>query len=478
VKNKSIISVLIVMMLTGISSGQIWRPDHIVIVIEENHAYTQIVGSTAAPYINSLLQDGTSALFTQSYGLAHPSQPNYLMFFSGSNQGIINDNFPAVNPFNTSNLGASLINAGFTFTGYSEDLPSVGFNGTSSGNYARKHNPWADWQSSVNYPIPLASNQPLTSLPSDYNTLPGVSIVIPNQNNDMHNGTDPTTITIGDTWLQNHLDGYIQWAKTHNSLFILTFDEDNSANQNRILTLFEGAMIKPGSYAQNNSHYNFLRMLEDMYSLSYSGASATATTIDYCWQSVLPVELTYFTSISEGKEIILKWETKTELNSDKYLIERSSNNKNFQICGEVMGNGNSLSTLYYSYTDKKVEPGIYYYRLKMTDMDGTFKYSNVTEAKVEKPRGWLLNQNYPNPFNPTTLIAYSVSNESKVGLNVFNSLGEKVGEFDEGMKEPGYYELKFNGATLPSGIYYYRINMISNDGTEAISTVKKMILIK
>src|ERR1035437_1633763 len=472
------ISLLMMIMLTGISSGQMWRPDHVVIVIEENHAYKQIVGSTAAPYINSLLQDSTSALFTQSYGLAHPSQPNYLMFFSGSNQGVINDNFPAVNPFNTSNLGTSLINAGFTFTGYSEELPSVGFNGTTSGNYARKHNPWADGQGSVSYPIPLASNQPLTAFPSDYSTLPSVCIVIPNQNNDMHNGTDPATITIGDTWLQNHLDVYIQWAKTHNSLFILTFDEDNSANQNRILTFFEGAMVKPGTFAQNNSHYNFLRMLEDMFSLPYSGASGTAVPIDYCWQSILPVELASFTSISGGKEIILNWETKTELNSEKFIIERSSDNKNFQICGEVRGQGSSLSSSLYTYTDKNVEPGIYYYRLKMTDMDGTYKYSNVTEVKVEIPGRWLLSQNYPNPFNPTTLIAYSVSYESRVGLKIFNSLGEKVGEFDEGMREPGYYELKFNGAGLPSGVYYYRMKVISMDGKEAISTVKKMVLIK
>ena len=246
-------------LLTGISSGQIWRPDHVVIVIEENHAYSQIVGSSAAPYINSLLQDSLSALFSQSYALAHPSQPNYIMFFSGSNQGVIDDNLPAVNPFNTPNLGASLITAGFTFIAYSEDLPSVGYNGTTSGYYARKHCPWTNWQGSANYPIPLTSNQPLTAFPSDYSTLPSVSFVMPNLVDDMHNGTDPTTITAGDTWLKTHLDGYIQWAKTHNSLFIFTFDEDNNTSVNRIPTFFVGSMVKNGTYSQTNNHYNFLR---------------------------------------------------------------------------------------------------------------------------------------------------------------------------------------------------------------------------
>ncbi|MDR3668307.1 MAG: alkaline phosphatase family protein, partial [Ignavibacteriaceae bacterium] len=370
-KNKLKIILVILSVLSGISSAQMWRPDHVVIVIEENHAFTQIVGSTAAPYINSLLLDSTAAIFSQSYGLTHPSQPNYLMFFSGSNQGVIDDNVPAINPFNTSNLGNSLINAGFTFIGYSEDLPSVGYNGASSNYYARKHSPWTNWQGSTNYPIPLVSNQPMTAFPSDYSTLPNVSVVIPNLIDDMHNGTDPTTITNGDSWLNTHLDGYIQWAKTHNSLFILTFDEDNSANQNRILTFFIGSGVKQGTYSQNNTHYNFLRMLEDMYSLPYSGASSAAVTIDYCWQSALPVELSSFTAKYIGKVIDLKWETKTEINLDNYTIERSTDNKNFQIAGEVKAKGNSVTPLLYKFNDTEIEPGTYYYRLKMIDMDGT-----------------------------------------------------------------------------------------------------------
>src|SRR5262245_57648456 len=63
------------------------RPDHVVIVIEENHSFSQIIGSPAAPYINSLAQQG--ALFTQSFATTHPSQPNYIQLFSGGTQGVI-----------------------------------------------------------------------------------------------------------------------------------------------------------------------------------------------------------------------------------------------------------------------------------------------------------------------------------------------------------------------------------------------------
>src|SRR5438093_9035376 len=68
------------------------RPDHLVLLIEENRGYSQIIGSTSAPYINSLAQRG--ALMTNSFAIEHPSQPNYLDLFSGSNQGITSDSCP------------------------------------------------------------------------------------------------------------------------------------------------------------------------------------------------------------------------------------------------------------------------------------------------------------------------------------------------------------------------------------------------
>jgi hypothetical protein len=258
------------------------RPDHVVIVIEENHAYNQIIGSSAAPYINSLARQG--ALFTQSYALSHPSQPNYLQLFSGSNQGVTTDNC-LTSPRTTPNLGAELLQNGYTFAGYSEDLPAVGSTVCTSGQYARKHNPWVNWQGASANAIPAGSNLRLSDFPSDYSTLPTVSFVIPNQNNDMHNGSDPATITQGDTWLRSHLDGYVQWAQNNNSLLIVTFDEDNSASGNRIATLFLGPMVAPGQYAQHITHYDVLRTVEDLYGLPYAGASASATPITNAWAS-------------------------------------------------------------------------------------------------------------------------------------------------------------------------------------------------
>ena len=87
------------------------HPDHIIIVIDENHGYSQVVGSANAPYINELIKEG--ALFTNSHGIGHPSQPNYLALFSGNIQGVKNDNcLQNKTPFTTSNLGASLLQKG------------------------------------------------------------------------------------------------------------------------------------------------------------------------------------------------------------------------------------------------------------------------------------------------------------------------------------------------------------------------------
>jgi phosphatidylinositol-3-phosphatase len=245
---------------------------HVVIVMEENHSYADIIGSSSAPYLNSLASEG--AVFTQSFAITHPSEPNYLALFSGDTQGITDDSCP--HSFSGPDLGSEIINAGSTFSGYSESMPRVGYTGcTSASLYARKHNPWVNFSD-----VPSSDNLPWTSFPTDYNTLPTISFVIPNLQDDMHDGT----IQQGDTWLQQNLDGYVQWAQTNNSLLIVTWDEDDGSQSNQIPTIFVGQMVKAGQYSETIDHYSVLRTLEDMYGLAYTGNAATATSITDCWQ--------------------------------------------------------------------------------------------------------------------------------------------------------------------------------------------------
>jgi hypothetical protein len=230
--------------------------------------------------MNRLATQG--AVFTQSFGVTYPSQPNYLALFSGSTQGITDNSCP--HTFTTPNLGHALIAEGLTFAGYSEDLPSVGSLICSVGLYARKHNPWVNWQDSVANGLPGSANVPLTDFPTEYSTLPTVSVIVPNQVNDMHHGNNPEAIQTGDRWLREHLDAYVQWAQEHNSLLIVTWDEDNKKENNRIVTLFVGPMVQTGRYEQRITHYNVLRTIEDLYGLPHAGASADAAPIVPIWK--------------------------------------------------------------------------------------------------------------------------------------------------------------------------------------------------
>jgi hypothetical protein len=245
------------------------RLDHIVLVMFENKANSQIT-SSSAPYFTSLAAQG--ATFTQSYAITHPSQPNYIALFSGSTQGVTSDACPQT--FTATNLGAQLIGAGLSFTGYAEAMPSDGYTGCSSGRYQRKHNSWVDFTN-----VPAASNRTYADFPADYATLPTVAFVTPDMCNDMHD----CSVATGDTWLRTHLDGYAQWAKTHNSLLVVTFDEDNSLSLNHIYTTFVGEHVTAGAYSEKITHYTVLRTIEDAYGLPAIGGAASVSPITDVW---------------------------------------------------------------------------------------------------------------------------------------------------------------------------------------------------
>ena len=270
---------LITSCFAGIFAGSAPKFDHVIVVMMENHSYSQIIGYAGAPYLNGLADSG--ALFTSSYAITHPSQPNYLDIYSGSDQGVSDDNVPANAPFSTSNLGAELIANSYTFNGYSEDLPSVGYTGATSGNYARKHCPWVNWQGSGANQVSPSISLPFSSFPSDFTTLPTVAFVIPNLNDDMHNGTTPE----GDAWLKANINTYAAWAKLHNSLLIITWDEDNDSDNNHIATIFYGANIIKGQYSEKINHYDILRTIEAMYGLTPIANSSTLSPITDVWQN-------------------------------------------------------------------------------------------------------------------------------------------------------------------------------------------------
>lgn len=259
----------VLLLAASDATALIQPPDHIVIVVEENHSFAQVIGSPEAPYINSLA--ATGALLVDALGLQHPSQPNYLHFFSGSNQGMYDNTLPPGRPFTTPNLAAALLGQGYTFVGYSDGLPNVGFDGETFDAYRRKHNPWANWQSLTPGPNQFTPdlNRPFTDFPADFDSLPTVCIVVPDQNHDMHDGT----IAEADAWLEANLGAYAAWCSANNSLLIVTWDEDNSAAGNHIPTILHGPMVRTGQLDARCTLHSLLRTIEDLYGLPHSGAA-------------------------------------------------------------------------------------------------------------------------------------------------------------------------------------------------------------
>ena len=188
--------------------------------------------------------------------------------------------------------------------------------------------------------------------------------------------------------------------------------------------------------------------------------------------SALPVELTSFSSLVEGGNVKLNWETKTEVNNYGFEVERKLETEGWNNLGFVPGHGNSNSAKLYSFTDNFPTGGSQFsYRLKQIDIDGSFEYSDIIETEINI-ESFQLAQNFPNPFNPTTIIQYTVPHKSTVLLEVYDVLGKEVSTLVNEDKAGGSYEVNFNANNISSGIYYYTLKAGS------FTETKKMFLLQ
>ncbi|HEY7581575.1 MAG TPA: alkaline phosphatase family protein, partial [Acetobacteraceae bacterium] len=249
-----------VLTVTGTTASGVPAYSHIVVVMEENHNYDEIIGNSAqAPYLNFLAGNGAS--LTNYTALTHPSQPNYFALYAGSTFGTTDDN-PHSEPDPT--LATILAASGRSFVGYVES-PGSDFN----------HDPW------VSFPEGGSVQQDFSAFSAgNFASLPTVSFVIPNVDDDMHNGT----IQQGDTWLQNNISAYAQWALSNNSLLIVTWDENDDnitpiEPSNQVAAIFYGANIAPGNYGAPYNHYNMLSTILAAYGLPGPNNAASAAPI-------------------------------------------------------------------------------------------------------------------------------------------------------------------------------------------------------
>jgi photosystem II stability/assembly factor-like uncharacterized protein len=191
----------------------------------------------------------------------------------------------------------------------------------------------------------------------------------------------------------------------------------------------------------------------------------------------VPVELTSFTSSVNENDVILSWQTATEINNQGFQIERretkNERSEEWNAIGFVSGNGTTTETQSYSFIDKNLEAGKYQYRLKQMDYDGKFEYSKTTEVEIGTPNKFSLEQNYPNPFNPSTSISWHSPISGWQKIKLYNALGEEVETILNEYLESGFHsKLYIANSTLPSGVYFYKLTI---GGT---SQVRKMLLTK
>ncbi len=289
--------------LTALTSPALaapWMPDHIVVVEEENRDFNQFIGVSNAPFINNVLVP-EGAVLTSSYGIGHPSEPNYLQLFSGSPQGTQGSDGPVPGSLappgapstgtgiEAPNLGASMVAAGKSFAGYSENLNAASdplAYGSPGSLYARKHNPWSDFipaGTPTGNQLPASVNKDFSAFPKNFGNLPTLSFVIPNQCNDAH-GTSAcpdaiANIGTADSWLRDNIGGYTKWALQNNSLLIVTTDEGNTTVSGsgttaltQVATLLVGQDIKPGNYNTPIDEYGLCNFIASSQNASAPAA--------------------------------------------------------------------------------------------------------------------------------------------------------------------------------------------------------------
>lgn len=177
----------------------------------------------------------------------------------------------------------------------------------------------------------------------------------------------------------------------------------------------------------------------------------------------LPVELSSFNVVTDNGKVLLNWTTANEVSNYGFEIERvagiAGSQSTWQKIGFIPGSGNSNVSRNYSFTDQPSAKGLYSYRLKQIDFDGSFSYSKaVATMGYNTPGEFSLQQNYPNPFNPSTKIRYSIASTQNVKLVVYDLLGNEIKVLVNGVKQQGTYEVTFEAGNLPAGIYIYKLS--------------------
>ncbi len=362
--------ILLTALLTT-ARAQVPASQHVVVVVEENHNYSQVIGTGAMPYLNSLANQ--YGLATQYYANTHPSIGNYFMMTTGR---IItnNDNYNKV--VKADNLVRHLLAAGKTWKCYAEGLPSVGYVGGDTGLYVRHHNPFTYLSDVFNSSVQKLNLVPFTQFATDLNNnvLPDISFIIPNLIDDAHNGT----LQQADTWLQSNISPLLSnSAFLQDGILVIVFDEsasDNTYGGGHIVTVVAGPNVYPGVRpASLFQHENLLRMISEAVGLtSFPGAAATAKDMQAFFKHVIinPPSLTFGSqqvgTTSPSQAVTLTNRQTSSLTG--ITVSTTGNFAQTNNCGTSLA-ANASCTINVTFSPMAV--GVRHGKLSVTDSAGT-----------------------------------------------------------------------------------------------------------
>jgi len=243
-----------------------------------------------------------------------------------------------------------------------------------------------------------------------------------------------------------------------------------------------GTLVVARSGSQSGTYTDLSRTSSTtayVISGTYTPAATDFLLLGSTATNPLPVQLKSFSAATNRLSSELHWSTATETNNYGFEIERKAVSSqlsaiSWQKVGFVAGAGTSTSPKEYSYVDASVSPGRYAYRLKQVDNGGTFSYSGSAEVEIGlAAKEFKLESNYPNPFNPSTTIAFTLADDGKATLKVFNMLGQEVATLFDGEAQAGrIQQVKFDASRLPSGLYFAKLE----SGKQQM--LRKMVLMK
>ena len=249
---------------------------HVILLMEENHSYSSVIGNSSMPYLNSLAQK--YGLATSYFANTHPSIGNYFELTTGQ---IITNDDGYTGTVSADNVVRHLLSAGKTWKAYVESLPSVGYIGGDVYPYAKHHNPFSYITDVVDSQNQRQNLVPFTEFAGDLNNsqLPQFSYIVPNMLDDAHDGT----LYQADGWLQANISPLIASAGFQkDGLLVIVFDEsfdsDTQHGGGQVAMLVISPWVKAGYKSTTfYQHQNTCRLLMEGLGLtSFPGASESA----------------------------------------------------------------------------------------------------------------------------------------------------------------------------------------------------------